>query len=129
MELVTNEKCILFVLMLQRHRPPALSQTRLSRKPHLCRIDPSLPSVSPCMLLYFNLACVEHGYDELGCVEVIIRSPQKKNISFTLPVSNFEVKNRSLISTHNLSSLELLKKVLKSCVRSGNIRLKSLSMW
>ena len=54
---------------------------------------------------------------------MIIRSPQKKNISFTLPVSNFEVKNRSLISTHNLSSLELLKNVLKSCVRSGNIRL------
>ena len=29
---------------------------------------------------------------------MIIRSPQKKNISFTLPVSNFVVKNRSLIS-------------------------------
>ena len=50
------------------YRPPALSQTRLSRKPHLCRIDPSLPSVSPYMLLYFNLACVEHGYDENSAV-------------------------------------------------------------
>ena len=30
---------------------------------------------------------------------MIICPPQKKNISFTLPVSNFEVKNRSLIST------------------------------
>ena len=40
----------------------------LSRKPHLCRIDPSLPSVSPYMLLYFNLACVELGYDENSAV-------------------------------------------------------------
>ena len=46
----------------------ALSQTQLSQKPHLCRIDPSLPSVSPYILLYFNLACVEHGYDENSAV-------------------------------------------------------------
>ena len=54
-------KCIPKTL---KYRPPALSQTRLSRKPHLCRIDLSLPSISPYMLLYFNLACVELGYDE-----------------------------------------------------------------
>ena len=53
--------------MYMIYRPPALSQTRLSRKPHLCRIDPSLPSLSP-MLLYFNLACDELGYDENSVV-------------------------------------------------------------
>ena len=50
------------------YRPPALSQTRLSRKTHLCRSDHSLPSLSPYMLLYFNLACVELGYDENSAV-------------------------------------------------------------
>ena len=62
---------------------------------------------------------------------MIIRSPQKKEHKFhqlsCVKLQSKKLVRADLISTHNLSSLELLNNVLTLC-QVGNIHLKSLSM-
>ena len=67
-------------------------------KPRLCRSDKSLPTEKRTLVSPF-----------------LCRTLKSKSVF------------ADLISTRNLSSLELFKNVL-TCVRSGNIHLKSLSM-
>ena len=107
----------------------AISNSVVSKTPLMSNWSLTPKRLSLYIIVFQPCLCQTRLWRKLGCVEMIIRSPQKKNISFTLPVSNFR-SQKSVFDIYTQPFITgIVKIVLKSCVRSGNICLKSLSMW
>ena len=51
-----------------KFRPASICQTCLSRKHYLCRSAVRFPNISPYVLLYLNLVCVELAYLENSAI-------------------------------------------------------------